>query len=140
MVAGNSRNQRPSFLGNINLTHYSNVAKQWPPVKRILSLPTRYLLLPVVLWCVIGFYKLTTDYLKNPAPRRMQILTPLDPLGSRVLCKGPRGKFLNESPDDELRSSNLNTRKRFFSFFACLISCCSLHLPHIKVHKAFTDH
>lgn len=54
------------------------------------------------------------DYLRQ----RMPAPEPLVPLADRVPCYGPRGKVLSASPDDELRSVELNTcMEPFFYFF-----------------------
>lgn len=40
--------------------------------------------------------------------KRMPNVEPMPPLQDRVPCYGPRGKLLSASPDDELRSVELN--------------------------------
>jgi len=50
-----------------------------------------------------------------PETRRMPVAaTPPMPLLGRVACVGPRGRVLSQSPDDELRSVELDVRKFFF--------------------------
>ena len=85
---------------------------------RLCSLRLRYIVIPAVLWLVIGAVFLgsqrpeVADLIQIQRQRlfgdgshvhRMPITSPLSPLSQRIPCLGPRNKLLSDSQDDELQ-------------------------------------
>ena len=112
-MAAPARMNHRRGLRKFSFNHLLTTVRGWPIVRRITSLPRRFLAAPIVLWCIIGLYLIVADLLYDPTPNRpppvrMKVALPVQPLETRVDCKGVRGKFLSESKDDMLKPVNLS--------------------------------
>lgn len=107
--------------------------QQWRPLHRPTSIPIRSIALALALWYIVGtiLYAvqhsswLTSTWFtvsSSEPPNRMPKPTPLKPLPERVPCFGARGLLLSESPDDELRYTDVNSRKALSNLLLCLFA------------------
>ncbi|KND92118.1 hypothetical protein TOPH_02902 [Tolypocladium ophioglossoides CBS 100239] len=110
----------PSSLGHATVaTMMKARLRRWVPLQRLPSYRLRYVLVPAVLWFVVGvlllgrrhlagLVPLTRQRLFGPPVNRMAPATALPKLASRISCRGPRGRVLSDSPDDELRYGDVS--------------------------------
>ncbi|POR39550.1 Uncharacterized protein TPAR_00246 [Tolypocladium paradoxum] len=100
--------------------------QQWLPLQRLVPYRLapyrlRYILVPALLWFVVGvvllgsrhprlagLVPLTRQRLFASHAHRMSSATALPKLASRISCRGPRRRVLSDSPDDELQYGDVS--------------------------------